>query len=435
MLDSRYLRADIEEAAQRLAKRKFSLDVAKLTELETLRKDSMTRTQDLQAQRNSLSKSIGQAIKAGQDVEPIKAQVAEISKELEQVKAKQDEVLKQINDIALRIPNLPDDSCPLGEDETFNVEVRKWGTPKQFDFEVKDHVALGEGLGLLDFDTARKVSGARFSFMKGAICKLHRALVQLMLDLHQDQGYTEVYTPYLVNMDSLYGTGQMPKFAEDLFHTTLDGTCDGDGINHHFCLIPTAEVPLTNMVRDEIIPEQDLPIKVTAHTPCFRSEAGSAGRDTRGLIRMHQFDKVEMVQIVKPEDSWQALEQLTNDAEAVLQALELPYHVVALSTGDMGFSSAKTYDLEVWLPAQNCYREISSCSNCVDFQARRMQARLRRKDGKVELVHTLNGSGLAVGRTLVAVMENYQNADGSITVPKVLRKYMNGLEVISKETV
>ena len=434
MLDSRYLRADIEEAAQRLSTRNYKLDVQKINELESLRKETMTRTQDLQAKRNSLSKSIGQAIKAGEDVTSIKAEVAKIGEELAEVKQKQDEVLKQLNDIALTVPNLPDPSCPLGADDTFNVEVRKWGTPRQFDFEVKDHVALGEGLGMLDFETARKVSGSRFAFMKGPICKLHRALVQLMLDLHYEQGYTEVYTPYLVNMDSLYGTGQMPKFAEDLFHTNLDGSCDGDGVNHHFCLIPTAEVPLTNMVRGEIIPESELPIKVTAHTPCFRSEAGSAGRDTRGLIRMHQFDKVEMVQIVKPEDSWQALETLTNDAEAVLQALEIPYHVVALSTGDMGFSSAKTYDIEVWLPAQNCYREISSCSNCVDFQARRMQARLRRKDGKVELVHTLNGSGLAVGRTLVAVLENYQNADGSITVPKVLRKYLGGLEVISKET-
>ena len=434
MLDSRYLRADIEEAAQRLATRNYKLDVEKINQLESLRKEYMTKTQDLQAQRNSLSKSIGQAIKAGQDVAEIKAKVAAIGEELSSVKVKQDEVLKQLNDIALTIPNLPDQSCPIGPDETANVEVRKWGTPRQFDFEVKDHVAIGEGLGMLDFETARKVSGARFAFMKGAICKLHRALVQLMLDLHEEQGYTEIYTPYLVNMDSLYGTGQMPKFAEDLFHTNLDGDCDGDGVNHHFCLIPTAEVPLTNMVRDEIIPEQDLPIKITAHTPCFRSEAGSAGRDTRGLIRMHQFDKVEMVQIVKPEDSWQALEQLTADAEAVLQALEIPYHVVTLCTGDMGFGSAKTYDIEVWLPAQNCYREISSCSNCVDFQARRMQARVRRKDGKVELLHTLNGSGLAVGRTLVAVLENYQNADGSVTVPKVLRKYLGGLEVISAET-
>ncbi|WP_295364241.1 serine--tRNA ligase [uncultured Succinivibrio sp.] len=434
MLDSRYLRADIEEAAQRLATRNYKLDVEKINQLESLRKEYMTKTQDLQAQRNSLSKSIGQAIKAGQDVSEIKAKVAAIGEELSSVKVKQDEVLKQLNDIALTIPNLPDQSCPIGPDETANVEVRKWGTPRKFDFEIKDHVAIGEGLGMLDFETARKVSGARFAFMKGAICKLHRALVQLMLDLHEEQGYTEIYTPYLVNMDSLYGTGQMPKFAEDLFHTNLDGDCDGDGVNHHFCLIPTAEVPLTNMVRDEIIPEQDLPIKITAHTPCFRSEAGSAGRDTRGLIRMHQFDKVEMVQIVKPEDSWQALEQLTADAEAVLQALEIPYHVVALCTGDMGFGSAKTYDIEVWLPAQNCYREISSCSNCVDFQARRMQARVRRKDGKVELLHTLNGSGLAVGRTLVAVLENYQNADGSVTVPKVLRKYLGGLEVISAET-
>lgn len=434
MLDSRYLRADIEEAAKRLATRNYKLDVQKINELESLRKETMTRTQELQAQRNSLSKSIGQAIKAGQDVSEIKAQVAKIGEELTEVKQKQDEVLKQLNDIALTVPNLPDPSCPLGADDTFNVEVRKWGEPRKFDFEIKDHVAIGEGLGMLDFETARKVSGARFAFMKGLICKLHRALVQLMLDLHYEQGYTEIYTPYLVNMDSLYGTGQMPKFAEDLFHTNLDGDCDGDGVNHHFCLIPTAEVPLTNMVRGEIIPEQELPIKITAHTPCFRSEAGSAGRDTRGLIRMHQFDKVEMVQIVKPEDSWQALETLTHDAEAVLQALEIPYHVVALSTGDMGFSSAKTYDIEVWLPAQNCYREISSCSNCVDFQARRMQARLRRKDGKVELVHTLNGSGLAVGRTLVAVLENYQNADGSVTVPKVLRKYLGGLEVISAET-
>ena len=434
MLDSRYLRADIEEAAKRLATRNYKLDVQKINELESLRKETMTRTQELQAQRNSLSKSIGQAIKAGQDVSEIKAQVAKIGEELTEVKQKQDEVLKQLNDIALTVPNLPDPSCPLGADDTFNVEVRKWGEPRKFDFDIKDHVAIGEGLGMLDFETARKVSGARFVFMKGPICKLHRALVQLMLDLHYEQGYTEIYTPYLVNMDSLYGTGQMPKFAEDLFHTNLDGDCDGDGVNHHFCLIPTAEVPLTNVVRGEIIPEQELPIKITAHTPCFRSEAGSAGRDTRGFIRMHQFDKVEMVQIVKPEDSWQALETLTHDAEAVLQALEIPYHVVALSTGDMGFSSAKTYDIEVWLPAQNCYREISSCSNCVDFQARRMQARLRRKDGKVELVHTLNGSGLAVGRTLVAVLENYQNADGSVTVPKVLRKYLGGLEVISAET-
>ena len=418
MLDTKYLRGDIEEARERLATRNYTLDVEKINALETERKETMTRTQELQAKRNSLSKSIGQAIKNGEDVSAIKAQVAEIGKELSEVKERQDKVLEELKQISLTIPNLPDASCPLGADDTFNVEVRKWGEPRKFDFEIKDHVAIGEGLGMLDFERARKVSGARFAFMTGPICALHRALVQLMLDLHKKQGYTEVYTPYLVNLDSLYGTGQMPKFAEDLFHTSLNGNADGDDVNRHFCMIPTAEVP----------------IKITAHTPCFRSEAGSAGRDTRGLIRMHQFDKVEMVQIVKPEDSWQALETLTNDAESVLQALEIPYHVVVLSTGDMGFSSAKTYDIEVWLPAQNTYREISSCSNCVDFQARRMQARVRRKDGKIELVHTLNGSGLAVGRTLVAVLENYQNADGSVTVPKVLRPYLGGLEVITKET-
>lgn len=435
MLDPKYFRGDIDEVAKRLATRNYTLDVKKITELEAQRKDAMTRTQELQSQRNSLSKSIGQAIKAGEDVSAIKAKVGEIGKELAEVKTQQDKVLEELKQIYLTVPNLPDESCPLGEDDSFNVEVRKWGEPRKFDFEIKDHVAIGEGLGMLDFERARKVSGARFAFMTGPICALHRALVQLMLDLHKKQGYTEVYTPYLVNLDSLYGTGQMPKFAEDLFHTSLNGNADGDDVNRHFCLIPTAEVPLTNMVRDEIINEQDLPIKVTAHTPCFRSEAGSAGRDTRGLIRMHQFDKVEMVQIVKPEDSWAALEQLTADAESVLQALNLPYHVVALSTGDMGFSSAKTYDLEVWLPAQNTYREISSCSNCIDFQARRMQARVRRKDGKIELVHTLNGSGLAVGRTLVAVLENYQNADGSVTVPEALRPYLGGLEVITKETI
>ena len=320
----------------------------------------------------------------------------------------------------------------MGKDETENVEVRRWGEPRKFNFQVKDHVALGEELHReLDFDNARKISGARFSVMKGDIARLHRALSQFMLDLHVDnQGYTECYVPYLVNLDSLYGTGQMPKFAEDLFHTSLDGNADGDNVNRHFCLIPTAEVPLTNMVRDEIIDEKDLPIKITAHTPCFRSEAGSAGRDTRGLIRMHQFDKVEMVQIVHPDKSWEALESLTHDAEEVLQLLNLPYRVMALSTGDMGFSSAKTYDLEVWVPAQNTYREISSCSNCTDFQARRMQARFRDASGKTRLVHTLNGSGLAVGRCLVAVMENYQQEDGSIEVPEVLRKYMNGVTVI-----
>lgn len=433
MLDSRYIRTDLAKTQELLATRNYNLDVEKLTHLEEQRKDLMVRTQDLQAKRNSLSKSIGQAIREGKDVAAIKAEVSAIGDELDATKKQQDAVLAEIEQIALTIPNLPHESVPVGKDDSENVEVRRWGTPRTFDFEVKDHVAIGEGLGQLDFANARKISGARFALMKGPICSLHRALVQLMIDLHcQQQGYTEVYVPYLVNTDSLYGTGQLPKFGEDLFHTNLNGDADGDDVNRHFCLIPTAEVPLTNMVRSEIIPEDQLPIKLTAHTPCFRSEAGSAGRDTRGLIRMHQFDKVEMVQIVRPEDSFVALEQLTRDAESVLQALELPYRVVALSTGDMGFSAAKTYDLEVWIPAQNTYREISSCSNCTDFQARRMQARVRRKDGKIELVHTLNGSGLAVGRTLVAVMENYQNADGSITVPKVLRQYLNGLEVITK---
>lgn len=433
MLDSKYIRNDLAKTKEILATRNFNLDVDKLSALEEQRKDLMVRTQDLQAKRNSLSKSIGQAIREGKDVSAIKAEVSAIGDELDTTKKQQDAVLAEIESIALTIPNLPHESVPVGADEEANVEVRRWGTPRTFDFEIKDHVALGEGLGQLDFENARKISGARFALMKGPICALHRALVQLMIDLHcNKQGYTEVYVPYLVNMDSLYGTGQMPKFGEDLFLTKLSGNADGDDVNRQFALIPTAEVPLTNMVRGEIIPEDELPIKVTAHTPCFRSEAGSAGRDTRGLIRMHQFDKVEMVQIVRPEDSYDALEQLTNDAESVLQALELPYRVITLSTGDMGFSAAMTHDLEVWLPAQNTYREISSCSNCTDFQARRMQARLRRKDGKIELVHTLNGSGLAVGRTLVAVMENYQNADGSITVPKALRPYLNGLEVISK---
>lgn len=430
MLDSRYLRGDIEEAAARLATRNFTLDVEKLTALEAKRKDLMVRTQDLQAKRNALSKSIGQAVREKRDVSAIKAEVTAVGQELDTVKREQDAVLEEIKTLSYTIPNLPDASVPVGKDDSENVEVRRWGTPRVFDFEIKDHVALGEGLSQLDFENARKISGARFAIMKGPLCALHRALVHLMLDLHARQGYTEVYVPYLVNTDSLYGTGQLPKFGEDLFHTSLNGNADGDDVNRHFCLIPTAEVPLTNLVRNEIVDEDKLPLLVTAHTPCFRSEAGSAGRDTRGLIRMHQFDKVEMVRIEKPEDSWQALETLTHDAEAVLQALNLPYRVVALSTGDMGFSAAKTYDLEVWIPAQNTYREISSCSNCTDFQARRMQARVRRKDGRIELLHTLNGSGLAVGRTLVAVMENYQNADGSITVPEVLRHYLNGLEVI-----
>lgn len=431
MLDSKYLRGEIDYAATRLATRNFKLDVDKLNGLEEQRRGLQIKTQDLQAKRNSLSKSIGIAIQKGEDVSAIKEQVKKIGEELVDVKAKQDAVLQEINTYALTVPNLPDESVPVGKDESENVVVRVVGTPRVFDFEPKDHVALGEGLGELDFDNARKISGARFALMRGPIARLHRALAQFMLDLHTEKhGYSECYVPYLVNHDSLYGTGQLPKFAEDLFHTSLDGNADGDNVNRKFCLIPTAEVPLTNIVRDTILDIKDLPLKVTAHTPCFRSEAGSAGRDTRGLIRMHQFDKVEMVQVVHPDHSWEALEQLTSDAEDVLKQLNLPYRVMALSTGDMGFSSAKTYDLEVWIPAQNTYREISSCSNCTDFQARRMQARFRDVDGKTRLVHTLNGSGLAVGRCLVAVMENYQQADGSIVVPEVLRKYMNGLEVI-----
>lgn len=430
MIDPKYFRTDIDEAAERLATRNFVLDVELLKNLEEKRKALQVKTQELQAQRNATSRKIGEAKRNGEDVSAIMASVSELGKELEETKKAQDEVLSQLDNIALNVPNLPDPSVPLGKDDSFNVEVRRWGEPRKFDFPVKDHVDLGENLGGLDFDTAAAEAGARFIIMKSKIARLHRALAAFMLDVHvEEQGYTECYVPYMVNSRALQGTGQLPKFEEDLFHTSLDGTCDLDGVTKRFSLIPTAEVPLTNMVAGKILDESQLPIKVTAHTPCFRSEAGSAGRDTRGLIRMHQFDKVEMVQIVDPEKSWEALESLTNDAESILRKLGLPYRVVCLSTGDMGFSSAKTYDLEVWLPAQNTYREISSCSNCLDFQARRMQARVK-KNGKNVLVHTLNGSGLAVGRTLVAVMENYQQADGSIKVPEVLIPYMHGIDVI-----
>jgi seryl-tRNA synthetase len=430
MIDPKYFRTDIQAAAERLATRNFKLDVELLKNLEEQRKELQVKTQDLQAKRNSMSRAIGEAKRKGEDVSAIMAEVSAIGESLSEVKAQQDKILVQIEEYAMTVPNLPDPSTPIGKDESENVEVRRWGQPRNFDFQVRDHVALGEAIGGLDFDTASAEAGARFAIMKGSIARLHRALSQFMLDLHVDeQGYSECYVPYLVNAKTLTGTGQLPKFKEDLFHTSLDGTCDLDGVSKRFSLIPTAEVPLTNMVAGKVLDIKDLPIKVTAHTPCFRSEAGSAGRDTRGLIRMHQFDKVEMVQIVDPEKSMDALESLTADAEAVLQKLELPYRVVALSTGDMGFSATKTYDLEVWLPAQNTYREISSCSNCWDFQARRMQARVK-KDGKNVLVHTLNGSGLAVGRTLVAVMENYQQADGSIVVPDVLVPYMHGMKVI-----
>ncbi|UDW84131.1 serine--tRNA ligase [Pasteurella canis] len=429
MIDPNLLRNNLADVAEKLKiKRNFVLDIALLTELEEQRKTLQVKTETLQAERNARSKNIGQAKARGEDISALLAEVDHMGIELSTTKAKLDDVLAEINQIALAIPNLPADEVPLGKDENDNLEVLRWGNPKNFDFDVKDHVSLGEALGGLDFAAGAKLSGSRFAVMKAQIAKLHRALSQFMLDLHTEQhGYTETYVPYLVNHATLYGTGQLPKFGEDLFHTqALEG-------QQPYALIPTAEVPVTNLVRDEILDETDLPLKMTAHTPCFRSEAGSYGRDTRGLIRMHQFDKVELVQIVAPETSMDALEELTGQAEKVLQLLELPYRKVLLCTGDMGFGACKTYDLEVWLPAQNTYREISSCSNMWDFQARRMQARCRSKaDKKTRLVHTLNGSGLAVGRTLVAILENYQNADGTITVPHVLRPYMNNLDIIGK---
>ena len=433
MLDSKYLRQDIEQAAARLATRGFELDIAAVTALEEKRKTLQVKTQELQSERNASSKAIGQAKAKGEHekAQQLLDSVSTLGDQLDSVKAEQDAVLEELKQIALAIPNLPDESVPVGEDEEQNVEILTWGTPKSYDFEVKDHVDVGQDVNGLDFEMGVKISGARFTVMRGQVARMHRALTQFMLDTHAEQnGYTEMYVPYLVNSASLYGTSQLPKFAGDLFHTL--GLVDDDGQQQPgFSLIPTAEVPLTNSARDEIYDESDLPIRLTAHTPCFRSEAGSYGRDTRGLIRQHQFDKVELVQLVKPEDSMQALEELTGHAEQILQALELPYRKVILCTGDMGFGAAKTYDLEVWLPAQNTYREISSCSNMVDFQARRMQARFRRQgEKKPELLHTLNGSGLAVGRTLVAILENYQQADGSIVVPEVLRPYMGGLEVI-----
>ncbi|HDX8380899.1 TPA: serine--tRNA ligase [Aeromonas salmonicida] len=427
MLDPKYLRSEIDEAAARLATRGYVLDVAAVNALEEKRKDLQSRTQELQAERNARSKSIGEAARRGEDVAPLKAEVTKINDELETSKVELDALLAQLKAISDAIPNLPSETTPVGRDENDNVEVRRWGTPRAFDFPVRDHIDLGEAAKGVDFKNGVKLSGARFVVMKGQIARLHRALAQFMLDLHTLQhGYTECYVPYLVNPDSLYGTGQLPKFSEDLFNTGINGEGEEEGKMRKFSLIPTSEVPLTNMARDEIFDEQELPIKMTAHSPCFRSEAGSYGRDTRGLIRMHQFDKVEMVQLVHPEKSWDALEEMAGHAEKVLQLLELPYRVMALATGDMGFCAAKTYDLEVWLPAQNTYREISSVSNCTDFQARRMQARVR-IDGKPQLLHTLNGSGLAVGRTLVAVIENYQQEDGRIAIPAALQSYMGGL--------
>jgi len=427
MLDAKLLRNDVEETAKQLARRGFQLDTEQLKNLEEQRKAIQVKTQELQSQRNTRSKSIGQAKARGEDIQPLLAEVSQLGDELEAAKEEQNKVLAQINDIASSIPNLIDSSVPDGDSEDDNVEVRTWGEPKTYDFEVKDHVDVATALDKgLDFESGAKLSGTRFVVMRGQIARLHRALAQFMLDVHsQEHGYEEMYVPYLVNHDSLYGTGQLPKFGEDLFHTDL-GT-------KTFSLIPTAEVPLTNLVRDEIVDEATLPIKMIAHTPCFRSEAGSSGRDIRGLIRQHQFDKVEMVQLVKPETSFDALEELTSHAENILKKLELPFRTVVLCTGDIGFSATKTYDLEVWLPAQNTYREISSCSNMGDFQARRMQARYRNTETKKpELLHTLNGSGLAVGRTLVAILENYQQADGSVEIPTVLQPYMGGQTHIGK---
>ncbi|ATE60267.1 serine--tRNA ligase [Thauera sinica] len=426
MLDVLLLRNQIDTVASRLASRGLELDTAAFVALEEERKALQTRTQELQARRNALSKQIGMLKGKGEDASAVLAEVGQLGEELKRCEQTLPLLLEKLDDFLLGLPNLPHESVPVGDDETGNVEVRRWGTPAGFDFEVRDHVELGTGLGL-DFDTGARLSGSRFTFMRGKVARLHRALAQFMLDVQTgEHGYTECYTPYIVNREILVGTGQLPKFRDDMFWVLRGG--DEESTEQY--LISTSEISLTNSVREQVLALDALPVKLTAHSPCFRSEAGSAGRDTRGMIRQHQFDKVEMVQIVHPEKSYEALEEMVGHAEAVLQKLGLPYRVVALCTGDMGFSSAKTYDLEVWLPAQNTYREISSCSNCEAFQARRMQARFKNAGGKNELVHTLNGSGLAVGRTLVAVLENYQQADGSVVVPKALVPYMGGIEVL-----
>ncbi|MCD6667991.1 serine--tRNA ligase [Vibrio cholerae] len=431
MLDSKLLRTELDETAAKLARRGFKLDVETIRTLEEQRKSIQVEVENLQSTRNSISKQIGQLMASGDKAgaEAVKQQIGTLGDDLDAKKVELDAVMAQLDAITQTVPNIPDDAVPNGKDDSENVEVSRWGTPKTYDFEVKDHVDLGEMGDGLDFASATKITGARFVVMKGQFARLHRAIAQFMLDLHTDQhGYTELYVPYLVNAETLFGTGQLPKFGQDLFHTEPLTEKASDEEPRRLSLIPTAEVPVTNLVRDTILDEAELPLKMTAHTPCFRSEAGSYGRDTRGLIRMHQFDKVELVQITRPEDSMAALEELTGHAENVLQLLELPYRKVILCTGDMGFGSCKTYDLEVWVPAQKTYREISSCSNMWDFQARRMQARFRRKgEKKPELVHTLNGSGLAVGRTMVAILENYQEADGRIAIPAVLQKYMGGL--------
>lgn len=428
MLDIQLLRQDLNNVAQKLLNRGFKLDTETFQSLEQQRKQLQLRTEELQSQRNNLSKQIGGLKAQGQhdQANEIMAEVAKIKIELEDTEQKYQSIQTQINEMLLNIPNLPHVDVPVGKDENDNIEIRRVGTPKEFDFPIKDHVDLGEPLGL-DFKTASELSGARFSVMRGPIARLHRALAQFMLDTHtQQHGYIEHYTPYIVNPEILLGTGQLPKFAEDMYK--ID--CGLDEQKQEQYLISTAEITLTNTVRERVLSKDELPKKLTAHTPCFRSEAGSYGKDTRGLIRQHQFDKVEMVQIQRPEHSYAALEEMVGHAEKILQLLELPYRVIVLCTGDMGFGAAKTYDLEVWVPAQNTYREISSCSNCEDFQARRMQARFKDEEGKNQLVHTLNGSGLAVGRTLVAILENHQNADGSINIPKALQPYLGGQSLL-----
>ena len=438
MLDINLLRDDLPGVTAGLAKRGVTLDTARFQTLESERKTIQTRTQDLQAKRNALSKAIGAAKGKGEDASALMAEVAGIGTETKALEAELDRVQGELRDFLLTYPNPTHASVPVGKSSDDNVEVRRWGTPRQFDFPIKDHTDVGERLGMLDFAVGAKLSGARFTFLRGQLAHLHRAIAQLMLDMQtREHGYTECYTPYIVNAEALIGTTQLPKFEADMFAVKKGGVgdnpaADGSAADERLYLISTSEITLTNSIRGEIVPLEALPIKLTAHSPCFRSEAGSYGKDRRGMIRQHQFDKVEMVQIAHPSKSYDALEEMTMHAEAVLKRLELPFRVVALCTGDIGFASAKTYDLEVWLPAQNTYREISSCSNCEAFQARRMQARFRNAQGKPELVHTLNGSGLAVGRTLVAIMENYQRADGGIDVPAALQPYTGGLKVIAR---
>ncbi len=424
MLDPKWLRSEPEKLAALLKKKNFTLDIALVNGLDVKRRELQQETEKLQNERNVRSKLIGQAKASGQDVAPLLAEVANLGSSLEENKKALAIVQDEFNDLLMRIPNVPQECVPEGRDEHGNLELRKWGTPRVFDFTVKDHVAIGEANEQMDFPTATKLTGSRFVVLHGGTARLHRALIQFMLDQHTtEHGYEEVYVPYIVNRDSLLGTGQLPKFAEDLFR--LEG-------EDEYYLIPTAEVPVTNLVRDTIVPAEKMPLKYVCHTPCFRSEAGSYGRDTRGMIRQHQFEKVELVQMVKPQDSDAALEELTGHAEKILQLLQLPYRAMLLCGGDMGANAARTIDLEVWLPSQNCYREISSCSTFEDFQARRMQARWRNPEtGKPELLHTLNGSGLAIGRTLVAILENFQNADGSVTIPEVLRPYMGGKEILA----